>query len=266
MSQVAIVTGGASGIGLALGRALAAAGARVTLADRDEASLDRALAELRRAGRDVDGRVLDVTDREAVRRAYDEVAERRGSLDLVFNNAGIGMGGEMQDLSPEDWRRMLDVNLMGVLHGIDAAYPRMIAQGHGHIVNTASVAGLVPMPGELPYVACKYAVVGVTHALRAEAADLGVHVTVVCPGVVDTPIYQTSPIIGYDKERVLRLLPRGISAERCAAQILRGVRRNRATIVITPAARLLWLLHRASPSLFLAGARLYMRRLRALRE
>lgn len=263
--RVAIVTGGASGIGLALGRQLAAGGASVVLADRNEDALERTVAELRSAGGDVAGSVLDVTDRQAVHTVFADVARRHGTLDLVFNNAGVGMGSEATDVTPEHWRTILDVNLHGVIHGVEAAYPVMQRQGSGHIVNTASVAGLVPMPGEVPYVTSKFAVVGLSHALRAEAADFGVRVSVVCPGVVATPIYDTSPLIGFDKDRVLAIWPKGIDPERCAARILRGVRRNQATIVVTPVAHVLWRLYRLSPSWFLRAAEIYMRRMRRTR-
>lgn len=263
--RVAIVTGGASGIGRALGRQLAAGGARVVLADRNEMALERAVGELLLAGGDVEAAALDVTDRQAVHSVFADVARRHGTLDLVFNNAGVGMGGEATDVTPEHWRTILDVNLHGVIHGVEAAYPIMQRQGSGHIVNTASVAGLVPLPGELPYVASKFAVVGLSHTLRAEAADFGVRVSVVCPGVVATPIYDTSPLIGFDKDQVLANWPKGIDPERCAARILRGVHRNQATIVVTPAAHVLWRLYRLAPSWFLGGARLYMRRMRRTR-
>lgn len=260
--RIAIVTGGASGIGLALGRQLAAGGARVVLADRNEEALERAAATLGKEGGEVEGRVLDVTDRQAVHAVFGDVARRHGKLDLVFNNAGVGMGSEATDVTPEHWRTILDVNLHGVIHGVEAAYPRMLRQRSGHIVNTASIAGLVPVPGELPYATSKFAVVGLSHTLRAEAADFGVQVSVVCPGVVATPIFDSSPLVGFDKDRVLAVWPKGIDPERCAARILRGVRRNQATIVVTPMAHVLWRLYRLSPSGFLRGAQVYMRHMR----
>jgi short-subunit dehydrogenase len=132
-------------------------------------------------------------------------------------------------------------------------------------VNVASVAGLVPLPGEAAYVASKYAVVGLSQTLRAEAAGLGVQVSTVCPGVVKTPIYDASPVVGFDKERVLALWPKGISADACAARILRGVRRNQAMIVITPTAQVLWRFNRWAPQIFGRAAQAYMRVLRRAR-
>ena len=255
---VVIITGGASGIGLALGEQLHRHGARVVLADVDEPGLRRAEQTL--IG--IDTRVLDVTDRHAVTALVNEIVERRGRIDYLFNNAGIGVGGDARDFAYEDWTRVIEVNLMGVVNGVAAAYPLMIEQGSGHIVNTASVAGLVPLPGELSYVASKYAVVGLSHGLRAEAADLGVRVSVVCPGKIETPIYHTNRFVGFDRQKTLSLLPQGISAERCASIVLRGVARNQATIVVTRLARALWGLERLSPTLMRWASRRYMRLLR----
>jgi NAD(P)-dependent dehydrogenase (short-subunit alcohol dehydrogenase family) len=260
------VTGAASGIGLALARALGARGHAVTLADRDAAALTRATEALCREGVDAHAEVLDVTDRDAVRVAIERCAARHGHLDFVFNNAGIGIGGELRDMQPEDWRRVMEVNFFGVVHGVDAAYPLMIRQGHGHIVNVASVAGLIPMPGESIYVASKHAVVGLTKSLRGEAAHYGVKVSLVCPGVVETPIYDTSPIVGFDKTKSLALWPKGISPEVCAAELLRGVDKNQAVIVVTPLARMLDRVQRLSPRLFLGITELYMGRLRKTRS
>src|SRR5207248_6593438 len=117
-----------------------------------------------------------------------QTRNRHGRLDLMVNNAGIGIGGETRELLLAHWDRIIDVNLRGVVHGVHAAYPVMIEQGSGHIVNTASLAGLLPSPGATPYAMTKHAVVGLSLSLRGEAAAYGVRVTAVCPGVVETPI------------------------------------------------------------------------------
>ncbi|HEX3947790.1 MAG TPA: SDR family NAD(P)-dependent oxidoreductase, partial [Acidimicrobiales bacterium] len=139
--QIALVTGGASGIGRALGAALAARDTTVVLADLDGPGARRVAGEL---GGSAEGAVLDVTDAEAVEALVRSVADRHGRIDLLFNNAGIGAGGPAETLSLADWRRVIDVDLYGVVHGVAAAYPLMVRQGSGHIVNTASLAGLVP--------------------------------------------------------------------------------------------------------------------------
>ena len=260
--QIAIVTGAASGIGLALSRQLASSGARVTLVDVGEGALESAIDELSHDGLKVDSAVLDVCDREAVEQLVKSVVNQHGRLDYLFSNAGIGVGGEARDYEATDWSRVIDVNLMGVVNGVSAAYPVMVAQGHGHIVNTGSVAGLIPLAGELSYVTSKYAVVGLSHALRAEAAALGVKVSVACPGKIETPIYDTSRIIKFDKDAVLAMWPQGVSAERCATLILKGVRNNQSTIVVTRIAKALWAVGRVSPDAVIWAMKRYMKEMR----
>lgn len=235
------------------------------IADRDGPGAESVAAELVSAGRNAEACAIDVTDRQGVQTAINDVVDRHGRLDYLFNNAGIGIGGEARDFGPEEWERVIAVNVNGVIHGILAAYPIMLRQGFGHIVNTASVAGLIPLPGEISYTASKWAVVGLTHTLRAEAADLGVKVTLACPGKVETPIYATSPVIGFDREKVLSLWPKGVTPEECARVILRGVARNRAVVVITRTARLLWWIERLSPELMIALGRRYMQHMRSFR-
>jgi NADP-dependent 3-hydroxy acid dehydrogenase YdfG len=240
--KVAIVTGGASGIGRALGEALARSGARVVLADRDAELVARAGEEI-----GAETAVLDVRDAEAVKALVEGTARAHGRLDYLFNNAGIAVLGDARDVSLEDWRNVIDVDLYGVVHGVVAAYPIMIEQGSGHIVNTASAAGLIPAPGEVSYNAAKYGVVGLSHALRAEAEDLGVKVSVACPGFIETPIFQTSKVVNLDRARLLARTPKAMSPDRCAQEILRGVERNQATIVVTTLGKVAWRLHRYVP-------------------
>jgi NAD(P)-dependent dehydrogenase (short-subunit alcohol dehydrogenase family) len=260
--KVAIVTGAASGIGLALSEQLARQGALMTLADIEREPVEKAAERLASAGLSARSAVVDVADRDALTQLVESVVSKLGRLDFLFNNAGIGVGGEARDFAYTDWKRVIDVNLFGVIHGVAAAYPLMVRQGYGHIVNVGSVAGLIPLAGEISYVASKYAVVGLSHTLRAEAADLGVRVSVVCPGKIETPIYDTSRVINFDKEATLALWPKGITAERCAEIILRGVERNKATIVVTGFAKVLWALQRLSPTVMIWAMRRYMQRMR----
>jgi NADP-dependent 3-hydroxy acid dehydrogenase YdfG len=253
--SVAFITGGASGIGRALAERLVRAGARVTLADLDETGLARAERELG----SVETRVLDVCDRASFRAALAELRAAEGRIDYLFNNAGIGVGGETRDLRDEDWDRVIDVNLGGVINGVLAAYPIMLNQRSGHLVNVASLAGLIPLPGEISYTVSKWAVVALSRVLRIEGADLGVKVSVVCPGKIETPIYDTSPIVGLDREKVLALWPRGLTPDACADVILDGVRKNRAQIIVSRHAQGLAALERLSPRLVDELARRYMR-------
>ncbi len=159
--KVAIVTGGASGIGRELCRQLGGHGATVIVADVNREGAEEAASSIAgsTAGR-TRAALLDVTDAEEVRKLIQDTAAEFGRLDYMFNNAGIASGGEMRDMDWEHWRRMLDINLMGVIYGARAAYSVMVEQGFGHIVNTASGAGLFPIANSTPYVTTKHGVVG----------------------------------------------------------------------------------------------------------
>ena len=253
---VGIVTGGASGIGRALGEALAYRGARVVLADRQIELAKEVAAGIRGSGGQATAEELDVTDFPATNRLVENTYQGGGRLDYVFNNAGIGIVGEARLYELEDWYRVLDVNLRGVVHGVQAAYPIMLRQGFGHIVNTASFAGLFPYPLFVGYCATKHAVVGLSTSLRIEAAAAGVRVSVLCPGAVRTQAL----IDGGKYGKLLQPIPpevlkkmvdrqRPMRAEAFAEQALRAVARNRAIIVIPSWWKLLWWLYRLSPSL-----------------
>lgn len=256
--RTAVVTGGASGIGRALATALVRRGAHVTIADLDGDAAARVAAELSEGagpGAAV-GVGLDVTDADAVAAVVRSVKDQHGRLDMMFNNAGIGVGGMVEELTLDHWNRTIDVNLRGVIHGVHAAYPIMVEQGAGHIVNTASLAGVTPAPLMAPYTATKHAVVGLSLALRAEAAGRGVRVSVVCPAFVDTPILD-NPNPGLPQTRVarsaretaLKVQRRLYTAEGVANDVLRGMDRDQAFIVVPRIGRLTWRFVRLFPSL-----------------
>jgi NAD(P)-dependent dehydrogenase (short-subunit alcohol dehydrogenase family) len=186
--KVAIVTGGASGIGKALGAELCARGCEVVLADRQGDVVEGVAKGLRDEGSRASAAELDVRDLAAFQHVVAETRVRAGRVDFLFNNAGIAVGGEIDRYRPEDWDDVFDVNLRGVAYGVQAAYPVMLEQRAGHIVNTASVAGLVPSAGEASYTASKHAVVALTRALRIEARRHGVRASALCPGAIRTPI------------------------------------------------------------------------------
>jgi NAD(P)-dependent dehydrogenase (short-subunit alcohol dehydrogenase family) len=269
--KVALVTGGASGIGKAIGTALARRGATVVLADIDDVAAKGAADDLAAGppGR-VSGAGLDVRDAGAFAELVQRVAGDHGHLDLLFNNAGIGMGGEVAELTLEHWDRVIDINLRGVVHGVAAAYPVMISQGSGHIVNTASLAGLLPSPMLTPYAATKHAVVGLSTSLRGEAARHGVRVSVVCPGIIDTPIWDKGnpddlpdvPSLhsGLDAAKAT-LLRRAYPPAALAEDVLAGVSRNRPIIVAPSHARIAWRLYRFAPRLLIDSGATTMRRL-----
>jgi NAD(P)-dependent dehydrogenase (short-subunit alcohol dehydrogenase family) len=191
--RTAFVTGGASGIGFALARAFAEAGMKVMLADIETDALAAAVQSLHNFGPDVRGVTCDVTDPASLDRAANTSYEAFGNVHVVCNNAGVAGGGGIDDISLEDWRWVLDVNLMGVLHGIRTFLPHIRAHGEGgHIVNTASMAGHLSGLGFGPYGASKFAVVAMSEGLAMRLAPLGIGVTILCPGFVRTRIPESA--------------------------------------------------------------------------
>jgi NAD(P)-dependent dehydrogenase (short-subunit alcohol dehydrogenase family) len=187
--KTAFVTGGASGIGLALGRAFVQAGMNIMLADIETDALEAAVESLRGSGTEVRGIVCDVADPLSVERAAEASCQAFGNVHVVCNNAGVAAPGGIDDISLDNWRWVLDVNLMGVLHGIRSFLPHIRAHGEGgHIVNTASMAGMIAGPGFSPYAASKFAVVAMSEGLAAQLKPLGIGVSVLCPGFVRTLI------------------------------------------------------------------------------
>lgn len=268
MTQVAVVTGGASGIGRALSEAFVRRGAHVVIADINGQGASEVASVLSSLGPGTaSGVQLDVRDADAVAAVYQQAQRDGGRLDLVFNNAGVAVGGEVEELTVAHWDRVIDVNLRGVVYGVAAAYPLMVKQGFGHIVNTASLAGLIPAPLLTPYTMTKHGVVGLSLALRAEARPFGVKVTAICPGFVDTPMLdgrgpedlpQTSLSQRAQEmqEQSNRQLGRPYPVDKLARDVVRGVDRNKALIVTPMSARSLWRLHRMAPTLMsAAGAR-----------
>jgi NAD(P)-dependent dehydrogenase (short-subunit alcohol dehydrogenase family) len=270
---VTIITGGASGIGRALAEALSARGATVELADRQIGLAEEVAEGIRKTGGSATAREVDVTDFAALEALVQSTLTSHGRLDYFFNNAGIGIGGEVRLYQIDDWYRVLDVNLRGVVNGIQAAYPVMIGQGYGHIVNTASMAGLMPSPGTVSYAATKHAVVGLSTSLRIEAAAYGVRVSVLCPGVIDTPILTGGKYgkmlvpIQPEVQRSLWEHLRPMPADRFAQKVLARVARNKPVIIVPSWWKVFWWINRLSPSLGLyVGRRLHHRFTRMLEE
>jgi len=249
--KVVIITGAASGLGQTLGEELARRGASVVLTDVNLEGVNQIALSLCNAGCQASAEAVDVTDFHAVKSLVDATLQKHSRLDYLFNNAGILIFGEARDVSIQDWRRVIDLDLYGVVNGVAAAYPLMVEQGFGHIVNTASVEGLAPFPAMGSYVASKYGVVGLSNALRAEGAVLGVKVSVVCPGYVTTRIIENSTMVRIDRDKILASITdiMGISPEECVSRMLHGVVRNKGTIVIGWWAKILWVLQRLSPGL-----------------
>jgi NAD(P)-dependent dehydrogenase (short-subunit alcohol dehydrogenase family) len=191
--RAAVITGGASGIGFATAREFTRRGARVVLADIDQSALDQAVERLRADGAEAHGVLCDVRKLDAVEHLADESFRLLGEVNLVFNNAGIAYGGPIADVTHGDWRWVIDVDLWGPIHGVEAFLPRMIEQGGDrHIMFTSSFAGMVGNAGLGPYCVAKFGVVALAESLSRELKGEGIGVSVLCPMIVDTSIIANS--------------------------------------------------------------------------
>ncbi|MGW2764685.1 SDR family oxidoreductase [Streptomyces sp. NPDC001275] len=255
--QLVLVTGAGSGIGRATAYAFAGAGARVVAVDRNAEAAARTAEQSRQLGAPAAwAETVDVSDEQAMEKLAEKVDAEHGVVDVLVNNAGIGLSGSFFDHTPEDWRKVLDVNLWGVIHGCRLFGKRMAERGQGgHIVNTASAAAYQPSKALPAYSTSKAAVLMLSECLRAELAGQGIGVTAVCPGFVDTAITSTAHFAGVDVEeekrrrrRAARLYGlRGYPPEKVADAILRAVVRDEAVVPVTPEARLLRAMSRFTP-------------------
>jgi NAD(P)-dependent dehydrogenase (short-subunit alcohol dehydrogenase family) len=248
--RVAVVTGGAGGIGLALAHAFAARGAKIVLADVDEDALARAEGELAATGAEVQGVATDVTRRESLVALADATFARFGASHILCNNAGIALAGPLVGADPEGWQKAMAINFWGVVHGIDAFLPRMIAaQQGGQVVNTSSMAGLVGMDWLGIYCATKFAVVGLSESLRRELAMHGIGVSVLCPMLVATRITENSartlgreaPVDaaggGSDPSAAMTLQGAVIEAPEVARRVVRAIETNAFYVFTHPEQR-----------------------------
>ncbi len=236
--------------------------------DFDRARAEAVTSELTASGGEAWAHEVDVRDAPALAELAADVFDRHGRVDVLVNNAGVGHGGYVHELSLEDWKWVIDTNLWGVIHGVHAFVPRMIEQGaRAHIVNTASLAGLVGIPSMAPYCSSKFAVVGLSESLGAELAPRGIRVTAVCPGIIATNIIADSKLggsVGSNRERIVDYYKRsGIKPERVADDIVKAVRGEKPVqLTIGAAYPVLWL-KRLSPRLFRGAASFVARKLLA---
>lgn len=244
-----VLTGAASGLGRALALRLVAHGATVHALDSNE----EGLLALERETVDPGGlhsHVLDVRDLEAYRRVVHGILSRTPGVDFLFNNAGVTLLGEAQKIPFERHKWLLDINLMGVIHGTLLIYPAMIARRSGWIVNTASIAGSTGYATATAYTASKAAILEFSRSLRAECKGYGVNVSVACPGYVDSGIFSQDRIHGARRDAVIRDLPvKMMSPDEAAGHLLAGLAIGRETIVFPLSARILWGLSKWAPSL-----------------
>jgi len=228
--RTAVITGAAAGIGRSTALALARAGMHVVLADLNEAGLAEVASEARALGRRAWSVPTDVSSVTDVQRLFERSVALAGSVQLIMNNAGIARFGPVLALSDDDWKRVIDINLWGVIHGCRIFGPHLVEQGTGQIVNTASVCGLVGLPRAASYVTAKFGVVGLSEALRYELAPLGVGVTAVCPGFIKTSIASVEGA----EEVAAAVQKYGGDPELLSRKIVEGVRRNDAQVLYGP--------------------------------
>jgi NAD(P)-dependent dehydrogenase (short-subunit alcohol dehydrogenase family) len=242
-----IVTGAASGIGLEIARQCAAAGAKVLLTDVVE-SVSEAAAGI---GGNAEAMIVDVSDRDQVAAAVDHVLAKHTTLDFIFNNAGVAIFGEFDIVTLDDWDKIVDVNLKGVGYGTKLAYDVMIKQGSGQIINTASAAGLIPVPLQAHYVATKHAVVGLGKTLRLEAENHGITVTTFCPAFVESGMFENNTfkgtMEGTDARKLVPIKP--LATDKAVRALLEGVAKKKPIVVVPFYARLGWWLERFAPRL-----------------
>lgn len=246
--KTAFVTGGGSGVGLGQAKALVKAGARVAIADVRQDHIDEAVAHFAAAGIPIMGVKLDITDRAAYAAAADAVEAELGPVQLLFNTAGVSHFGPLQQATAEDWQWQIDVNLYGVINGIQTFLPRMLARGDAcHIVNTASMSAFVSLPGCGIYTTTKMAVRGLSECLAMDLKDTAVRVSMLCPGAVNTNIHEallTRPAhlkaTGYYEATpeamagLKAVIEHGMEPERLAGYVLAAVEQDELYILPYP--------------------------------
>ncbi len=250
---VVLVTGAGSGIGAVTAEAFAARGATVLCADIDRAAAEKTAAACEERGAPrAEAYALDVSDRAAVEQLAATVAAEWGPLDVLVNNAGVGMTGTFGDMTEADWSWIRGVNLDGVVNGCAAFGPAMVAAGHGHVVNLSSGLAYTYKATEPAYVTTKAAVLALSQCLRADWASAGVGVTAICPGVINTPIVDNTRFLGSQgdpkvRSRTTRMFRRGHRPEAVAEAIVKAVERDRPVVPVGFEAWLGWWAHRLVP-------------------
>jgi len=259
--KVVVITGAGSGIGRATALAFADEGASLVIADINGERLVEVAGEIEHIGAKVSTREVDVSDKTQVENLAKFVIENYGKVDILHNNAGVGVGGPVENVSIEDFEWIVSINYWGVIYGVHYFLPHMIEREYGHIVNTASGAGLVALPSLSAYTSTKFAVVGFSEAIRAELRRYGIGVSALCPGIINTNIVEEgrsylNPDSKIKQEDMVEFYQkRGWPPERVARAVLKGVRKNKAVIPVGPETWISWYLKRFS--LWISNALLY---------
>jgi NAD(P)-dependent dehydrogenase (short-subunit alcohol dehydrogenase family) len=253
--QVVLVTGAGSGIGREMALLFAKLGAKVHCVDINAEAVEAVRGEIESAGGSATARTVDCSDPPAVEGLAEWVFEQGEGLDVLCNNAGIGHGGPIEETTLEEWQKVIGINLMGVIHGMHFFVPKLLDQGRpAHVINTASLAGLVAAAQMAPYCASKFGVVGLSESLDAELADRGIRVTALCPGIIYTPILTSATMHGgleSNRQRIIDFYrTRGVTPDVVAKDAVAAVR-SRRVIQPSPRSHVLppWLMKRMSPGL-----------------
>ncbi len=253
--KIALVTGAASGIGKETALAFARRGADLAICDLSDEGLSQVSAEIEALGRRVVRQKVDVADRAQMEAFAKTVHAAVPAVDILMNNAGVGLGGGFLHTSLEDWEWILGINLKGVIHGCHFFLPRMVERRSGHVVNVSSAAGIVATETLSAYSTTKFAVFGMSEALREELLPYGIGVTTVCPGIINTPITQSSRIVGplnteeMRADMVQAYQKRNYGPERVAQNILKAIEKNRGVAPISPEAWGMYYAKRIAPGL-----------------
>jgi NAD(P)-dependent dehydrogenase (short-subunit alcohol dehydrogenase family) len=252
--KTVLVTGAGSGIGRETALAFARRGAAIVVCDIQEAAANRTAEDVRALGRNAIARVVDVADAERMRAFAETVHSEIDAVDVLVNNAGVGLGGGFLDTTLEDWSWIIGINLRGVVHGCHFFVPRMVARKRcGHVVNVASAAAYLASEALSAYSTTKFAVLGLSEALRDELRPHGIGVTAICPGIINTPITGSARLRGKAalpgaREQMVELYRRrNYGPERVAEAIVKAVARNAAVAPVSPEAWVMYLLKRLSP-------------------
>jgi NAD(P)-dependent dehydrogenase (short-subunit alcohol dehydrogenase family) len=255
-NKVVVITGAASGIGKATAKAFAQKGSDLVIADNNAQRLEETAGEIKATGARVLARQVDVSDRNQVESFAKFVISERGHVDILINNAGVGVGGPLLDTNIEDFEWIFSINYWGVVYGLKSFLPHMVARKYGHVVNTASGAGLCSIPAMSAYCSTKFAVVGLSETLRSEVRRFGIGVSTICPGVINTNIIAQSRMHLQEGSRAThsRLIDFyrrfGWPPERVAKAIMSAVRHNRSIVPVGPEAWAQWLTKRMSQKFF----------------
>jgi NAD(P)-dependent dehydrogenase (short-subunit alcohol dehydrogenase family) len=245
-----LITGAASGIGRATALALGRRGAHLFLTDRNGPGLEETARLVSPPGKVLKSKPFDISNYESVKAFADEIHAESGPLDIIINNAGIALYALVEDMTHEHWRKIINVNLWGPIHGIECFLPEMIKARRGHLVTVSSTSGLIGLPLHAAYAATKFGLVGISEVLRYDLMMHNIGVTVVCPGAVDTPLKNTVEILGVDphdpevkalKEKFSR---RTVTPERVADLIVQAVGKNRFLVLTSFDIKLLYFFKR----------------------